>query len=171
MPGELQCARDLKKVLYIPQLLCNFWYALINPFLPSPNLHLIGQPSACSLCIWLFCLFLHFVLLIPHIGIFWCGLRPTVSVVFWMQWTNSHGLLKSCGEKGWHGHSLSERVPQPLPGQAFIAFSGSKTSRKVLIHYAQVCFRWLPFTDNKEKDVANPREKVVELVSLHPWEV
>ena len=125
MPEELQCARDLKKVLYIPQLLCNFWYALINPFLPSPNLHLIGQPSACSLCIWLFCLFLHFVLLIPHIGIFWCGLRPTVSMVFWMQWTNSHGLLKSCGEKGWHGHSLSERVPQALPGQAFIAFLGA----------------------------------------------
>ena len=34
-------------------------------------------------------------------------------------------------------------------------FSGSLTSRKVLIYYAQVCFRWLLFTDNKEKDVAD----------------
>ena len=25
--------------------------------------------------------------------------------------------------------------------------------------------------DNKEKNVANAREKVVELVTLHPWEV
>ena len=48
---------------------------------------------------------------------------------------------------------------------------GSITSKKVLIHYAQVCFRWLLLTDNKEKDVANAREKVVELVTLCPWEV
>ena len=25
-------------------------------------------------------------------------------------------------KKGWHGHSLSEKAPQPLSGQAFIAF-------------------------------------------------
>ena len=36
--------------------------------------------------------------------------------------TNSHGLQKSGGEKGQHGHSLRERVPPPLPGQAFTAF-------------------------------------------------
>ena len=50
----------------------------------------------------------------------------------------------------------------------------------VLIYYAQIHFRWLPFTDNKgknvadyfkEKDVANARGKVVELVILCPWEV
>ena len=48
--------------------------------------------------------------------------------VLWQQWTNSHGLQKSCGEKGWHGHSLSEREgerAQLLPGQAFIAFLGT----------------------------------------------
>ena len=28
-------------------------------------------------------------------------------------------------KKVWHGHSLSERGPQPLPGQAFIAFLGT----------------------------------------------
>ena len=45
--------------------------------------------------------------------------------MLWMRRTNSHGLQKSCGEKGQHGHSLSEKVPQPLPGQAFIAFLGA----------------------------------------------
>ena len=58
--------------------------------------------------------------------------------VLWQQWTNSHTLLKSCGEKGRHGHSLSEREGeragegrrgpervQPLPGQVFIAFLGT----------------------------------------------
>ena len=43
-------------------------------------------------------------------------------VVLWMQGTKSHGLQESYGEKGQHGHSLSERAPRPLPGQAFIAF-------------------------------------------------
>ena len=45
----------------------------------------------------------------------------------------------------------------------------------VLIYYAQVRFRWLPFIDNKgeevanyykEKDACNSRGKVVELVTL-----
>ena len=29
------------------------------------------------------------------------------------------------GKKGWDGHSLSERAPQPLPGQADTAFLGA----------------------------------------------
>ena len=79
---------------------------------------------------------------------------------------------------------LSEWESAPtLPWTGFYCFSGSIASRKVLIHYAQVCFKmWLLFTGNKEKtywlkkkkkekDVANAREKVVELVTLHPWEV
>ena len=50
------------------------------------------------------------------------------------------------------------------------------TSRMVLIYYAQVCFRWLPFTESKGEDVANyikkrriftnVKGKVVELVIL-----
>ena len=36
-----------------------------------------------------------------------------------------------------------------------LLLSGSITSTKVLIDYPQICFRWLLFTDNKEKDVAN----------------
>ena len=43
-------------------------------------------------------------------------------MVLWMWRTNSHGLQKSCGDKGQHGHSLSERVPRLFPGQASIAF-------------------------------------------------
>ena len=48
--------------------------------------------------------------------------------------------------------------------------------RMVLIYYAQVRFRWLPFTENKGEDVANyikkgmifanVKGKVVELVTL-----
>ena len=67
-------------------------------------------------------------------------------------------------KKGWHGHSLSEggqegqREPKragPLPGQAFIAFLGTSHRGMVLIYYAQVHCRWLPFTDNKGKNAAN----------------
>ena len=46
----------------------------------------------------------------------------------------------------------------------------------VLIYYAQVCFGWLPFTENKGEDVANymkkgriftnVKGKVFELVTL-----
>ena len=46
----------------------------------------------------------------------------------------------------------------------------------VLIYYARVCFRWLPFTENKGEDVANyikkrrifanVKGKVVKLVTL-----
>ena len=99
----------------------------------------------------------------------WCGLWPVVSVVLWMWWTNSHGLQKSGGEKGQHGHSLSERVPQPLPGQAFIAFLGAlhQGRSSFIMHRKGCCY--LLLTDNKEKDVANARGKAVELVTLHPW--
>ena len=42
----------------------------------------------------------------------------------------------------------------------FYCFSGHITLRMVLIYYAQVRFRrWLPFTENKEEDVANHIKK------------
>ena len=56
-------------------------------------------------------------------------------------------------KKGQHGHSLSERGPPAWAG--FNWFSGHITLRMVLIYYAQVRFRWLPFTDNKGEEVAN----------------
>ena len=66
-------------------------------------------------------------------------------------------------EKGWHGHSKWERARgleraqerEPTPAwTGFYCSSRHITSRMVLIYYAQVCLGWLPFTDNKEEDVA-----------------
>ena len=81
--------------------------------------------------------------------------------VLWRQWTNSHGLQKSCGEK-WMAWLLSkwarrrEGQRARTPAQTgFYCFSGYITFRVVLIYYAQVHCRWLPFTDNKGKNVAN----------------
>ena len=48
------------------------------------------------------------------------------------------------------------RGERPTPAwTGFYCFSGHITWRMVLIYYAQVCFRWLPFTENKGQDVAN----------------
>ena len=74
--------------------------------------------------------------------------------VLWQPWTNSHGLQKSCGEKGQHGHSLKKRA-RTLALTGYYCFSAHITLRTVLIYYAQVHFRWLPFTENKGEDVAN----------------
>ena len=76
--------------------------------------------------------------------------------VLWQQWTNSHGLLSAVEEKGQHGHCLKRRAAPPLPGQTFIVFLGTLHGGwSSFIHYAQVHFRWLPFTDNKAEDVAS----------------
>ena len=45
-------------------------------------------------------------------------------------------------------------APLPHAWTGFYCFSRPITSRMVLIYYAQVCFRWLSFTDNKGEDVA-----------------
>ena len=49
--------------------------------------------------------------------------------------------------------SRRERPNRALTG--FYCFSGHITLRMVLIYYAQVRFRWLPFAENKGEDVAN----------------
>ena len=49
--------------------------------------------------------------------------------------------------------SREEHLTLALTG--FYCFSGHITLRMVLIYYAQVLFRWLPFTENKGEDVAN----------------
>ena len=58
-------------------------------------------------------------------------------------------------KKGQHGCSLSEREGPTPSWTGFYCFSGNITWRMVLIYYAQVCFGWLPFTENKGEDVAN----------------
>ena len=45
--------------------------------------------------------------------------------------------------------------PGTLALTGFYCFSGHITLRMVLIYYAQVRFRWLPFAENKGEDVAN----------------
>ena len=49
---------------------------------------------------------------------------------------------------------MRERALTPT-WTGFYCFSRYITSRMVLIYYAQVRFRWLPFTDNKGEEVAN----------------
>ena len=59
-------------------------------------------------------------------------------------------------KKGLHGCSLSERGgPETPTWTGFYCSSGYSTLRMVLIYYAQVRCRRLPFTDNKGKNVAN----------------
>ena len=65
------------------------------------------------------------------------------------------GLQKSCGEKGMAWPLSQEESTQTLASIGFYCFSGHFTWRMVLIYYAQVGFRWLPFTENKGEDVAN----------------
>ena len=74
---------------------------------------------------------------------------------------------------------MRERALTPA-WTGFHCFPGYITSKMVLIYYAQVLCRCLPFTDNKgknvanyskEKDVADARGKVFELATLHTWEV
>ena len=58
-------------------------------------------------------------------------------------------------KKGLCAHSLSQREGPETPAwTGFYCFSRHITSRMVLIYYAQVCFGWLSFTDNKGEDVA-----------------
>ena len=74
--------------------------------------------------------------------------------VLWLQWTNSHGLQKSYGGKGTARPVSQEESTLALALTGFDCFSGHITLRMVLIYYAQVRFRWLPFTENKGEDVA-----------------
>ena len=58
-------------------------------------------------------------------------------------------------KKGLQGRSLNQSEGPETPAwTGFYCFSRYITSRMVLIYYAQVCFGWLPFTANKEEDVA-----------------
>ena len=86
----------------------------------------------------------------------WGRSRPTGSGVVVAIYTNTHGLQKSCGEKGaaWPLSKL-ERAPLSPAWTGFYCFSGHITWRMVLIYYAQVHHRWLPFRDNKGQNTAN----------------
>ena len=63
-------------------------------------------------------------------------------------------VMSPVDEMGWHGHSQGESA-LTLALTGFYCFSGHITLRMVLIYYAQVHFKCLPFTENKGEDVAN----------------
>ena len=89
--------------------------------------------------------------------------------------------MESCGGEGMVWPLSQEDSAPTLALTGFYCFSGHLTLRMALIYYAQACFRWLPFTENKGEDVANyirkkmifaiAKGKVVELIILHTWEV
>ena len=83
-----------------------------------------------------------------------CGIR-----VLWQQWTNSHRLQKSCGEKGTAQPLSQGKSMQTLAWTGFYCFSGHIILRMVLIYFAQVCFGWLLLTENKGEDVPNYNKK------------
>ena len=80
---------------------------------------------------------------------------PAVSAVFGLKRDTFTKTTESCGGKGM-AWPLSKGESAPtLALTGFYCFSGHITLRMVLIYYAQVHFRWLPFTENKGEDVAN----------------
>ena len=82
-----------------------------------------------------------------------------MSVALWLRRDKFTQTTESCGGKGtaWplsQGESALESA-QTLASTGFYCFSRHITLRMILIKYAQFCFRWLPFTENKGEDVAN----------------
>ena len=59
-----------------------------------------------------------------------------------------------CGGKGTAWPLSRKENVQTLALTGFYCFSVHITLRMVLIYYAQVPFRWLPFTENKGEVVA-----------------
>ena len=82
---------------------------------------------------------------------------PSQQDLLWLQYTHTHGLQKSCGGKGaaWPLSKLERGPPENPAWTGFYCFSGHMTSRMVLVYYAQVHHRWLPFKDNKGQNTAN----------------
>ena len=91
--------------------------------------------------------------------------------VLWLQYTNTHGLQKSCGGKGmawplskWERARGLERAQERADSRLdrLLLLFWAHYMRMVLIYYAQVHHSWLPFTDNKGRNAANYfREKDV----------
>ena len=91
-----------------------------------------------------------------------CDADPGQQDPLWLQYSNTHGLQKSCGGKGTAqplsqeesaseslGHSL-QKSTLTLALTGFYCFSRPLTSKKVLLYYAKVCFGWLSFADKGE---------------------
>ena len=97
--------------------------------------------------------------------IVWCWHWPTVSTVLWMRWDKFTWTTEILWRKRDDTATLAvkERAG-PLPClDRLYCFSGHIASRMVLIYHAQVCFTWLPFTENKGEDVGNYIKKEGDL--------
>ena len=94
--------------------------------------------------------------------------KKTFFAKYYMMWSPTcsvHGVVaetdkftqttKSCGGKGTAQPLFQEESTLTLALTDFYCFSGHITLGMVLIYYALVRFRWLPFTENKGEDVAN----------------
>ena len=91
-------------------------------------------------------------------GALWCRPWPVGSVCCGCSGQMHTDYRNPVEKKGRHGHSLSERgrEGQRARTPAWTGFycSSGYITLMVLIYYAQVPCRWLPFTDNKGKNVA-----------------
>ena len=75
--------------------------------------------------------------------------------MLWLCVVAAKDRFESCGGKGTVQPLSQGESALILALTGFYCFSGHITWRMVLIYYAQVHFRWLPFTENKGEDVAN----------------
>ena len=79
-----------------------------------------------------------------------------MSVALWLRQDKFAWTTESRGGKGTAQPLSQEKSTVTLALTGFYCFSGHITLRMMtLIYYAQVRFRWLPFTENKGEDVAN----------------
>ena len=104
-----------------------------------------------------------------------CGIHE-----LWQQWTNSHGLQKSCGEKGmawplskWEWGQECQREPKrawPLPGQAFIAFLSTlhRGWSSFTMHRFAVG-DWLPFTDKERMLLITSKRRMLQIKGESGW--
>ena len=75
---------------------------------------------------------------------------PSQQDLLWLQYSNTHGLQKSCGGKGMARPLPQEESALTLALTGFYCFSRPLTSKKVLLYYTKVCFGWLSFADKGE---------------------
>ena len=76
-------------------------------------------------------------------------------MMLWLRWDKFTQTTELHGRKGTAQQLSQEESTLTLALTGFYCFSGHITLRMVLIYYAQIPFRWLPFTENKGEDVAN----------------
>ena len=110
-PYEAVVCKYLLPVGWLPFFVCLFcWWFLLM----------------CWSCLFLFLFLLLWYSCIPlFLPSLWCGPQPVGSMCCGCDEQIHVDYRSPVEKKGQHDHSLSERAPWPLPGQAFIAFLGT----------------------------------------------